>query len=69
MAISLGLRWQILQRDNFGCWARKDSSSPRRIRFVVPIAFGGVEDPTNLAAICDDCGGIEADLIPKGAKV
>lgn len=69
MAISLGLRFQILRRDNFACWRYGSPAPgvPLRIRFVVPIIFGGVENPTNLAAICDNCGGIEVDLIPDGA--
>lgn len=69
MAISLGLRFQILRRDNFACWrcGSPAPTVPLAVRFVVPVALGGIEDPTNLAAICDVCGGVEADLIPDGA--
>lgn len=67
MAISLALRFQILRRDNFVCFLCKRNDAPRSVRFIVPIMFGGIEDPTNLAAICDNCGGIKADLIPDKA--
>jgi 5-methylcytosine-specific restriction endonuclease McrA len=71
VAISLGLRFQILRRDNFACFLCEHPApkAALRVRFLRPIMFGGVEDPTNLAAICDNCGGVEADLIPDGVGV
>jgi len=71
VAISLGLRFQILRRDNFACF-KCGMAAPGvalRVRFIIHIAWGGVEDPANLAAICDRCGGIEADLIPDRACI
>lgn len=64
MAISLGLRWQILEREGFACWVCGGNDAPRRICFIVPIWMGGVEHPSNLAAICVKCGGTEVDIIP-----
>lgn len=68
MAISLGLRWQILERDGFVCWVCGSNDAPRRICYIEPIWMGGTEHPSNLAAICVTCGGTEVDIIPAGRK-
>lgn len=71
MAISLGLRFQILRRDNFSCFlcGTPAPAVPLSVRFLRPVFAGGIEHPSNLAAICDRCGGIEADLIPHRTNV
>lgn len=68
MAISLALRWQILQRDGFACWNCGKRDAYRRICYLTPIWMGGTEHSSNLAAICVDCGGIEVDVIPAEAS-
>jgi hypothetical protein len=63
------LRWQILEREGFRCLLCKGAGVPLRIRFLKPVAFGGLEEAGNLGAICDICGGFEADVVPAvGAK-
>ncbi|WP_425585929.1 HNH endonuclease [Streptomyces thioluteus] len=48
------LRLRILRRDSYTCY-RCGSSSASEVDHIVPVAFGGTDDPQNLSAICRTC--------------
>lgn len=49
------LRPLILERDQFTCQCRGTSAPPLEIDHIIPIAFGGSSDPTNLQVLCRLC--------------
>lgn len=57
MAISKRLRYEILRRDNHACRYCGASAPdvPLTVDHVVPVALGGLDDPSNLVTACRDC--------------
>lgn len=58
MAISKRLRFEILRRDQHCCRYCGEHASPQvklTVDHVLPVALGGNDDPTNLAAACQPC--------------
>ncbi|WP_343997128.1 HNH endonuclease, partial [Williamsia deligens] len=57
MAVSKRLRYEILRRDNHQCryCGATAPEAPLTVDHVVPVALGGVDDPSNLATACRDC--------------
>lgn len=57
MAVSKGLRYQVMRRDGFTC--TYCGATPPDARLVVdhvtPKALGGSDEPSNLATACTDC--------------
>ena len=57
MAISKRLRYEVLRRDNHAC--RYCGIAAPEVVLVVdhvlPVALGGTDEPSNLAASCCDC--------------
>lgn len=58
MAISKRLRFEILRRDDHCCRYCGEHASPEvrlTVDHVLPVALGGTDDPSNLAAACGPC--------------
>lgn len=55
--ISNGLRWQILQRDNFTCQycGRRAPDVVIEVDHIIPVVKGGTNDPLNLITACYQC--------------
>lgn len=63
MAVSRSLRFQILRRDGHCCRYCGEHASEQVklvVDHVVPVAHGGTDDPSNLAAACSPCNGGKA---------
>ncbi|MFD9569724.1 HNH endonuclease [Streptomyces sp. NPDC059982] len=48
------LRLSILHRDRYRCYLC-NAPKATEVDHIVPVAFGGKDDPLNLAAICKGC--------------
>lgn len=63
VGVSVGLRFRVLERDDFAC--RYCGSRPPWVRLVVdhviPVAGGGTNDFENLAAACEPCNAGKSD--------
>lgn len=59
-----GLRFSILERDNFTCQycGRKAPDVELHVDHYVPVAAGGSNDPSNLVTACADCNLGKSDL-------
>lgn len=55
MAVSKRTRFEVLRRDNYTCRYCRATDQPLTVDHVVPVALGGVDDPSNLVAACRDC--------------
>jgi hypothetical protein len=57
MAVSKRLRYEILTRDNHTCryCGAIAPDVKLQVDHVVPVALGGMDDPTNLVAACEPC--------------
>ena len=57
MAISKRLRYEILRRDNHACryCGGVAPDVVLTVDYVVPVALGGGDEPSNLVAACRDC--------------
>ena len=55
--ISNGLRWKVLQRDNFTCQycGRHAPDVALEIDHIIPVAKGGTNDILNLVTACYEC--------------
>lgn len=57
MAVSKRTRFEVLRRDNYAC--RYCGATAPDVKLTVdhvtPLALGGADDPSNLAACCSDC--------------
>jgi len=56
--LSRGLRWKILERDNFKCQVcgnGKDQGALLQVDHIVAKVFGGSDDEKNLRTLCIDC--------------
>lgn len=71
MSVSKRLRYEILRRDNHACryCGQAAPDVALTIDHVVPIALGGSDDPTNLAAACADCNGGKSATTPDSPLV
>jgi 5-methylcytosine-specific restriction endonuclease McrA len=63
--IGLKLRFQILQRDNFTCryCGRKAPDVVLHVDHVTPVSQGGLSEPDNLVAACEDCNLGKKDVL------
>lgn len=70
MAVSKRLRFEILRRDNHTCryCGRSAPDVLLHVDHVVPVAFGGTDDPSNLVAACKDCN-IGKSSVPADAAI
>ena len=71
MALSKRLRYEILRRDNHTC-RYCGASAPDvtlTVDHVVPVALGGLDDPSNLVAACRDCNAGKASSNPDATHV
>jgi hypothetical protein len=68
-AISRRLRFEILRRDNNTCRYCHATDTPLVIDHVLPVALGGTDDPSNLAAACRDCNAGKTSTSPDAALV
>lgn len=57
MALSRRLRFEILRRDHYACryCGAAAPDTALTVDHVIPVALGGSDEPTNLAAACADC--------------
>lgn len=57
MAITKGLRFEILRRDNFRCTycGATPAKTELHVDHVLPTSLGGTDDPSNLTTACQDC--------------
>ncbi|WP_454175358.1 HNH endonuclease [Gordonia sputi] len=71
MALSKRLRYEILRRDNHTC-RYCGASAPDvtlTVDHVVPVALGGLDDPSNLVAACRDCNAGKSASAPDAPLV
>lgn len=72
MAVSRRLRFEILRRDQHCCRYCGEHASPQvklTVDHVLPVALGGTDDPTNLAAACGPCNSGKAASNPDAPLV
>lgn len=71
VGISNRLRYEVLRRDDYTC--RYCGAKPPEVKItvdhVVPVALGGSDDPTNLAAACAACNGGKTSSSPDAPVV
>lgn len=65
MTIPLGLRFEILGRDNFTCryCGKHAPETELEVDHVYPRARGGSDQPSNLVATCRDCNRGKGDRV------
>jgi hypothetical protein len=70
-AISKRLRFEILRRDNYTCryCGALAANTKLVVDHVIPVALGGMSDPANLAAACEDCNTGKSSVNPDSAVV
>lgn len=63
--VSSAVRFAVLQRDGFRCryCGRKPPDIQLQCDHIIPIAKGGSNDQSNLAAACEDCNFGKSDSI------
>lgn len=66
MALSLRIRYQILERDGFSCryCGAFGKGVELQVDHVVPQSRGGGDDPWNLTAACQKCNAGKTDRMP-----
>lgn len=66
MPVSRRLRYEILRRDDHACryCGGRAPDVPLTVDHVLPIALGGSDDPSNLAAACRDCNAGKSSVAP-----
>lgn len=71
MALSKRLRFEILRRDNHACryCGRSAPEVQLSVDHVIPVALGGSDEPSNLAASCRDCNGGKTSSSPDQSTV
>lgn len=71
MAVSKRTRFEVLRRDDHTCRYCGQSAPDVKLHVdhVIPIALGGTDDPSNLAAACADCNIGKASTSPSELKV
>lgn len=64
--ISKRLRYEVLRRDNHACRYCGATAPDVKLTIdhVVPVALGGSNEPSNLAAACMDCNGGKSSSSP-----
>jgi hypothetical protein len=57
MAVSLKLRFEVFQRDNFTCQycGKKTPEVILEIEHIIPVSKGGTDEPDNLTTSCFEC--------------
>lgn len=71
MAVSKRLKFEILRRDGFACQycGAKAPETTLTVDHVTPVALGGTDEPTNLAAACGDCNNGKTSSAPDAPLV
>lgn len=71
MAISKRTRYEVLRRDDHRCRYCGAAAPDVKLTVdhVVPVALGGADDPTNLAAACRDCNAGKSSSNPDAPLV
>jgi hypothetical protein len=71
VAVTKRLRYEVLRRDNHTCryCGTAASAAPLAVDHVVPVALGGSDEPSNLAAACYDCNTGKSASAPDDATV
>lgn len=69
MAVSKRTRYEVLRRDNFTCRYCRSTDGALTVDHVTPVALGGSDEPSNLAACCKDCNAGKASTSPDAATV
>lgn len=71
MAVSKRLRYEVLRRDNHTCryCGAAAPDVPLTVDHVVPVALGGRDEPSNLAAACRDCNSGKSSVPADAALV
>ncbi|MFF0546884.1 HNH endonuclease [Nocardia thailandica] len=71
MAVSRRLRFEILRRDNHSCryCGAQAPDVALTVDHITPVALGGSDDPSNLAAACADCNGGKTSIAPDSPHV
>jgi hypothetical protein len=71
VAISKRLRYEVLRRDNYTCryCGARAPEVKITVDHVVPVALGGTDEPSNLAAACGDCNGGKTSSSPDAPLV
>ncbi|MEY1677270.1 HNH endonuclease [Gordonia sp. ABKF26] len=71
MALSRRLRYEILRRDNHTCryCGASAPAVPLTVDHVIPVALGGLDDPTNLVTACRDCNSGKAATSPDATMI
>jgi hypothetical protein len=71
MAVSKRLKFEILRRDGHKCRYCGVPAADARLTVdhVIPVALGGSDEPSNLAAACGDCNGGKTSSSPDAPVV
>jgi len=71
VAVSKRLRYEVLRRDSYTCryCGAKAPDVAITVDHVLPVALGGSDDPSNLAAACDSCNGGKTSSSPDAPLV
>jgi hypothetical protein len=71
MAVSRRLRFEILRRDNHACrYCGRNAPDIRlTVDHVTPVALGGTDHPSNLAAACEECNSGKTSVHTAGPVV
>jgi len=69
--VSKRIRYEVLRRDSYTCryCGAKAPEAKITVDHVVPVALGGSDDPSNLAAACDPCNGGKTSSSPDAPVV
>ena len=73
MAITKRVRFEVLRRDGYQCQycglRAPDTAEGLTIDHVIPVALGGLDDPSNLVAACRDCNAGKTSIQPDSPLV
>lgn len=73
MAITKRVRFEVLRRDNYQCQycglRAPETAEGLTIDHVIPVALGGLDDPSNLVAACRDCNAGKTSIQPDSPLV
>jgi hypothetical protein len=71
MALSKRVRYEVLRRDNYRCryCGATAETATLTVDHVLPVALGGIDNPSNLVAACADCNSGKTSTGPSETTV
>lgn len=71
MAVTKRTRFEILRRDSHTCQYCGDKAPDviLHVDHLIPVALGGLDDPSNLVAACKDCNAGKSSISPDSSIV